>query len=39
MYDSPEELLRHIRLGEDTTLGLKKVQFRGERVPLMPSSA
>lgn len=32
MYDSPEELLRHIRLGEDTTLELKRVQIRGERV-------
>jgi len=32
MYDSPEELLRHIRLGEDTSLELKAVQFRGERV-------
>ena len=32
MYDSPEELLRKIRLGEDTALELKAVQFRGERV-------
>lgn len=32
MYDSPEELLRHIRLGEDTSLELKRVRFQGERV-------
>jgi len=32
MYDSPEELLRQIRLGEDTSLELKSVLFRGERV-------
>jgi len=32
MYDSPEELLRQIRLGEDTSLELKAVRFRGERV-------
>jgi len=32
MYDSPEELLRKIRLGEDTSLELKTVVFRGQRV-------
>lgn len=32
MFDSPEELLRKIRLGEDTSLELKTVRFRGERV-------
>jgi predicted HTH transcriptional regulator len=32
MYDSPEELLRKIRLGEDTSLELKTVVFRGEKV-------
>lgn len=32
MYDSPEELLRQIRLGEDTSLELKAVRFRGENV-------
>lgn len=32
MFDSPEELLRKIRLGEDTSLELKTVAFRGERV-------
>ena len=32
MYDSPEELLRQIRLGEDTSLELKAVFFRGEKV-------
>ncbi len=32
MYDSPQELLRKIRLGEDTALELKDVQFRGDRV-------
>ncbi len=32
MLDSPEELLRKIRLGEDTSLELKAVVFRGERV-------
>lgn len=32
MLDSPRELLAKIRLGEDTTLELKTVRFRGERV-------
>lgn len=32
MFDSPEELLQKIQLGEDTTLELKVVRFRGERV-------
>ena len=32
MYDSPEELVRKIRLGEDTSLELKTVRFRGSRV-------
>ncbi len=32
MFDSMEELLRKIRLGEDTSLELKTVRFRGERV-------
>lgn len=32
MYDSPEELLGKIRLGEDTSLELKTVRFRGNRV-------
>jgi len=32
MYDSPEELIRKIRLGEDTSLELKAVTFRGDRV-------
>ena len=32
MFDSPEELLRKIQLGEDTSLELKAVSFRGERV-------
>ncbi|HEX9724361.1 MAG TPA: ATP-binding protein [Vicinamibacteria bacterium] len=32
MFDSPEELLRKIQLGEDTSLGLKNVRFRAERV-------
>jgi predicted HTH transcriptional regulator len=32
MYDSPEELLRKIRLGEDTSLELKAVVFRGQKV-------
>lgn len=32
MYDSPEELLRKIRLGEDTSLELKEVVTRGDRV-------
>jgi len=30
MFDSPDELLRKIRLGEDTSLELKDVRFRGE---------
>ena len=32
MFESPEELIRKIRLGEDTSLELKAVQFRGDRV-------
>lgn len=32
MYDSPEELLRQIQLGEDTSLELKEVRFRGDKV-------
>lgn len=32
MYDSPEELLRKIRLGEDTGLELKAVQLSGNRL-------
>ncbi len=32
MFDTPEELLRKIRLGEDTSLELKTVHFRGQRV-------
>ncbi len=32
MLDTPEELLAKIRLGEDTSLELKSVQFRGDRV-------
>lgn len=32
MFDSPEELLQKIRLGEDTPLELKAVSFRGDRV-------
>jgi len=32
MFDSMDELLRKIRLGEDTCLELKTVRFKGERV-------
>ncbi len=32
MFDSTEELLQKIRLGEDTSLELKTVRFRGDRV-------
>jgi len=32
MYDSPEELLRKIRLGEDTSLECKALDFKGDRV-------
>jgi predicted HTH transcriptional regulator len=32
MFDSPEELLRKIRLGEDSSLELKAVGFKGDRV-------
>jgi ATP-dependent DNA helicase RecG len=32
VFDSPEELLRKIRLGEDTSLELKAVGFKGSRV-------
>ena len=32
MFDSAEELMAGIRLGEDTSLELKTVRFKGERV-------
>ena len=32
MFDSPEELMRKIRLGEDTSLEYKAVQFKGDRI-------
>lgn len=32
MFDSTEELLRKIRLGEDTPLELKAVRFRGRKI-------
>ncbi len=32
MFDSPEELLRKIQLGEDSLLELKEVTFRGTRI-------
>ncbi len=32
MFNRPEQLLREIRLGEDSPLTLKTVRFRGERV-------
>ncbi|VEN74654.1 Transcriptional regulator [Candidatus Desulfarcum epimagneticum] len=32
MFDTPEELLEKIRLGEDTSLELKSVRFKGQRV-------
>jgi len=32
MYDSPDELLAKIRLGEDSTLECKTVTFRGQRI-------
>jgi ATP-dependent DNA helicase RecG len=32
MFDSPEELLEKIRLGEDTSLELKAIRFRGNRI-------
>jgi len=32
MFDSPEELLRKIHLGEDTSLELKTVRFRGGKI-------
>ncbi|MCP4679220.1 MAG: transcriptional regulator [Deltaproteobacteria bacterium] len=32
MYDSPEDLLKKIRLGEDTALELKAIRLRGNRV-------
>ena len=32
MFDSQEELLRKIRLGEDTPLELKAVRFRGDKI-------
>ena len=32
MFDSPDELLQKICLGEDTSLELKMVRFRGDRV-------
>ena len=32
MFDHPDELLRKIRLGEDSLLELKRITFRGSRV-------
>lgn len=32
MFDSPEELLKKIQLGEDTSIEYKAVQFKGNRV-------
>lgn len=32
MYNSPEELLKRIRIGEDTTMESKEVRFKGSRV-------
>ena len=32
MYNSPDELLQNIRLGEDPTLELKEVRFSGDRI-------
>ncbi len=32
MFNNPEELLRRIRLGEDSSLELKAVVFRGEQI-------
>ena len=32
MFDTPEELMEKIRLGEDTSLELKTVRFKGQRV-------
>lgn len=32
MFDTPEELLEKIHLGEDTTLELKVIRFRGQRI-------
>jgi predicted HTH transcriptional regulator len=32
MYDTAEELLRQIRLGEDSTLELKDLRYKGEQV-------
>ena len=32
MFESPEELIRKISLGEDTSLQFKSVRFRGDRV-------
>lgn len=32
MFNSPEELLRKIHLGEDSSLELKAVRFRGEQI-------
>ncbi len=32
MFDSTEELLQKIRLGEDTPLELKDVRFRGSKI-------
>ncbi len=32
MFDSKEELLDHIRLGEDSALGFKSVRFRGSKI-------
>jgi hypothetical protein len=34
MYDTPEELFRKIQLGEDSTIELKSVHFRGNKPEL-----
>lgn len=32
MFDTPEELLERIRLGEDTSLELKSIRFKGQKI-------
>jgi hypothetical protein len=32
MYENPEDLIRRIQLGEDSTLELKEIRWKGKRI-------
>jgi len=32
MYDNPEDLIRRIQLGEDSTLELKEIRWKEKRI-------